>query len=219
MINEKQKLIYNTFQSTSRKLQNKPFKFREDFSKIDDTTLLYLQKLESFFNSNHNIRYSEFFIAPYKIFTDVSYFDLHFYITRKAICCYADYMKKTETDNPDSEDIIKVCKEACAFIYKFCVTNNISLNEYKVCINGTTPLILQHLKDHKINFYVIQGLAIENIITKYDHNITNFIVNDFYSTYSNTRSKFIKSNILKNTVRTALQIVEQKLLNSKRTNI
>lgn len=215
MISDKQKLIYNIIHSTARKVKDKPFRFREDFSKIDSTTTLCLQKLETFFNSNANIKYNDFFIAPYKIFNDADYFDIQFFVTRKAIRCYADYMKKQETENPDSENIIESCKAACAFIYKFCKLNNINLNEYKNYINGTTPLILQHLREHKINFYVVQGLAIDSIVNKYDSNITNFIVNNFYNTYNNTKSKFIKSNILKNTVRQALQIVESKLLISK----
>jgi hypothetical protein len=215
MISEKQKLIYNFFQTASRKSQNKPYRLREDFTKIDDTTLLCLQKLESFFNSNHNINYTDFFIAPYKIFTDTSYFDIKFYVTRKAIICYTEYKKKKEVENPDNIDVINNCKDVCSFIYKFCKLNNLTLDDYKTRYNGSTPLVIQHLKDHKINFYVLQGLAIDSIINKYDKSITNFIINDFFTTYNTTRSLFIKSNNLKTIVRTALQIVEKKLLKSE----
>lgn len=212
MISDRQKLIYNAYQHAARTSKNKPFKERKNFNNLDDTNKLLLQKIESFFNANRNVSYADFFKAPYIIYNEQEYFGLDFFVTRKAIKCYTEYVKKRETDNPDSEEVLNTCKQCCIFIYNYCKSNNLNLNTYCHLINGTTPVVLQHLRDHKINFYVLCGLNVEKILQSIEPEIVNFIVDDFYQLLNQTKNKFIKSNKLKTVVRKSLQLIENKLL-------
>ena len=212
MITERQQVIYNTYQHSTRTIKNNPYRPRKNFDNLDSTTTLLLQKLDSFFSNNKTVSYRDFFIAPYIIYGKDDYFDLNFFTTRKALKCYTEYVKKRETDNPDSEQVIENCKLACKFIYNYCKVNNISLKDYRVINDGNIPVVLQHLKEHKINFYTLCGLNIDQTLQTLPAELVNFIVDDFFHTLSITRDKFIKSSKLKNVVRQALQIIETKLL-------
>ena len=214
MISESQKQIYNSFLHITRSVKNQPYRARKDFTDIDDTTLLHLKKLDSFFNNYQHIKYRDFFIAPYSIYSKEEYFDLQFYCTMRAVKCYSMFVQRRELADPDHDATINDCKQCCSFIYKFCKDNSLSLSQYKNSFNGKTPLVLQHLKDHKINFYVVQGLEIHSLLQTIEPQIVNFIINDFFSTYNTTKNNFIKSTKLKTVVRAALKIVDEKLLHT-----
>lgn len=216
---EQEKNIYNTYLIASRTAKNKPFKIRRDFDTIDDKTYTSLKKLNLFFEKNNNIRQIDFFTAPYSYYGSDNYFDLHFFLTPRALKCYTLYQKKKETDNPDSEEIINRCKECCSFLYKFCKENNISLHEYKNTINGTTPIIIQHLREHKINFYVLHGLECDRIIRQVEAELLDFFVSNFQNILQETRVNFQRSTRLKTVIREALSIIEKQLLKNKITSI
>jgi hypothetical protein len=218
-ITEKEKSIYNTFLASSRSIQNKPFSLRKDFSKLDDTTYILLKKLSVFFSKYPYINTQEYFTAPYKYYGTDSYFDLHYFTTVKAIKCFSLYQKQKETQDPDNEDVINECKASCSFIYKFCLENNITLEEYKSYTSGSVPDLIQHLKDHKINFYVIHGLDCERHIRRVEEDLLNFIIKDFNNILSTTRLNFQKSNKLKHIVRKAFAIVDNKLLQINKKQI
>lgn len=213
-LTEQEKFIYNTFLIASRSVKNKPFKLRKDFASIDDRTYGFLKKLSAFFSRNKNINIKDFFTAPHHVYTD-QFFDLGFFTTLKAVKCYTQYVKSKETSSPDCEDTINKCKEICSFIYKFCKANNLTLEGYKSYINGSTPIVLQHLKDHKINFYIIHGLNCENVLRRVESDILNFFVSDFDSLLIQTRTIFQSSEKLKHVVRKSLAIVESELLKNK----
>jgi hypothetical protein len=223
MISERQKNIYNSFLRASRITKNQPYKQRQNFDKLDSTKEVLLKKLDHFFSSHTTVNYNDFFIAPYRIYDKDGlaneYFDLQFYVTRKALKCYTEFVKQREVEEPDSEDIVNGCKECCAFIYRYCNENKITLAEYKTNTSDAIPLAIQHLKEHKINFYTMHGLEISNLVRGEDAMIYNFIFENFYNVYNNTRSKFIRSKRLKEVVRTALKMIEQKLLIFQKTNI
>ncbi len=211
MINDKEKYIYNSFLKISRTVKNKPYNFRQNFSTLDNTTCLYLKKLSSFFSTYQNISFDDFFIAPYKVYEREEYFDLHFFCTRRALKCYTEYIKQRETSDTESDNTIEFCKECCKHIYKFCKEQELTLNTYKTAISGTTPIVLQHLKDHKINFYVLHGLGVQPQ-GKDESFIYEFAIPEFYKTYNTTKQKFLKSKRLKDVIRTALKLVDEKLL-------
>jgi hypothetical protein len=212
MINEKQKYIYNTFLYTARNIKNKPVKHRQDFTKLDSTSEVILKKLDNFFTTNSSVNYNDFFAAPYHVYSKDEYFDLQFYITRRAIKCYTEFIKKKERDNPDDVEVIDSCKKCCVFIYNYCKENKLTLDQYKHYIVGSTPITLQHLKEHKINFYTLHALNVENSVLKFDSSIIGFMIDNFFNTYNATRAKFIRSIKLKPTIRKAFDIVNEKLL-------
>jgi len=214
-LTELEKQIYNAYLIASRTAKDKPFKLRRDFTKVDDKTFIILKKLSSLFTSNRNVNIADFFKAPYIYYGAEEYFDLQYFTSPKAIKCYTMYKRKLETTSPDSEENIIRCKQCCTFILRYCVENDLSLNEYKSINNGTTPLVLQHLRDHSINFYVIHGLECDRIIRQVEPDLLEFFIADFNTVLSETRINFQRSEKLKQVVRKSFQLIEEYLLKNK----
>lgn len=215
-LTDKEKNIYNTFLATTRSLNNKPFNIRKNFDTIDSETYIILKKLGIFFSKYSYIKPSDFFSAPYLYYGKENYFDLQYFTTTKAIKCYSLYNKQKEIENPDNERIIEACKESCSFIYKYCNSKNLTLEEYKTYTEGSMPIVLVHLKEHKINFYTIHGLDCEKVIRRVEESLLNFVVENFTTTINTTRNNFLKSSKLKHIVRKAFAIIEEKLLQNKK---
>lgn len=218
-LTEDEKAIYNSYLIASRTVKNKPFKLRQDFSSLEDQTYIALKKLGFFFAKNNNIRQIDFFTAPYDYYGKDNHFDLGYYLTTRALKCYTLYQKKKATQDPDSESNIDRCKECCSFIYKFCKDNNLTLQEYKSINNGTTPLIMQHLREHKINFYILHGLQCERTLKQVETDLLDFFVSDFQALLNETRVNFQRSTRLKNVIREAFSIIEKQLLKNKITSL
>ena len=218
-LTEQEKQIYNAYLVASRLAKDKPFKLRQNFTKIDDKLYIILKKLSLLFNNNKSVSITDFFKASFEYYPDVTYIDLQFFTTPKAIKCYTLYKKKLETLSPDSEESIIKCKQCCTFIMKYCVDNNLTLSEYKTITNGTTPLVLQHLRDHNINFYVIHGLECDRIIRQVEPDLLEFFITDFNQLLNNTRLNFQQSVKLKLIIREALRLIEEYLLKKKKSKV
>lgn len=216
-ISEDEKFIYNAFLVASRKSKNKPFKIRSDFSDISDEIYINLKKLGSFFAAHKNIGYNDFFWAPYEVYSKDEYFDLNFYNTRKAIVAYTQFVRKKETQDPDSESCINECKDGLKNIYNECLINGINLAQYKASV-PPVPIFLINLKSHLINFYILHGLDVEKQIKSIEPELLDFYCKDFYDTFYKTRTKFIASQRLKVVIREGLKIIEKKLLNFPKHN-
>ena len=221
MITEKEKHIYNSFLYASRKAKNKPVRLRQNFSNIPSKDEVALKKLNLLLSKYTHINYSDFFIAPYRVYGSDNYFDLSFFNTRKAIKCYSLYCKDKETQDPDSEATINTLKECLKFIYSYCNDKQITLVEYKTYITGSAPDLLPdsafpevfwHLKNHHINFYTLHSLDMDASVKDKDIEIFNWFIPDFTDLYSKTRVKFLSSKSLKDKARKGLKIIEQKLL-------
>ncbi|MDB4430297.1 hypothetical protein N9273_00590, partial [bacterium] len=104
MITEREKSIYNSYLYASRSAQNKPTRFRKDFSKLKDEDFVSLKKLSAFLTRHNNINYRDWFAAPYEVYSKDEYFDLKFFNSRKALKCYSLYMKDREMSNPDNSE-------------------------------------------------------------------------------------------------------------------
>tara|TARA_R100001129_G_scaffold182307_1_gene162756 strand:- start:484 stop:1143 length:660 start_codon:yes stop_codon:yes gene_type:complete len=215
MITEKEKHIYNSFLYASRKAKNKPVRLRQNFDNLQSEDEVALKKLSLLLSKYNHINYNDFFIAPYKVYKEDNYFNLSFFNTRRAIKCYSMYCKEKEIQNPDSEDSIDILKDCLKFIFNFCNENKITLAEYKIYtsndVSGATPEPFIHLKNHKINFYILHALNMDSIIQKQQGTLT-WIISDFYDLYSQTRSKFLSSKFLKAKAKKGLKIIEQNLL-------
>ena len=116
MINEKEKSIYNSFLYASRKAKNKPVRLRQNFDNLESKDEVALKKLNLLLSKYTHINYSDFFIAPYKVYGSDNYFDLTFFNTRRAIKCYSMYCKDKQVQDPDSEESINTLKECLKFI-------------------------------------------------------------------------------------------------------
>ena len=217
MISKKEEQIYNSHLYTSRSAQNKPTRFRSNFKNLPDKDAIYLKKLSKFFYNYKHINLQDWFIAPYKVYSGSGdyYYDLHFYTTRKALKCYTMYMKQQETEDPDSDDVSARMKECLAFVYRYCVENNLTLEQYKESKVSNLPTVVVHLKEHKINFYMLHLLEVDAIIKTVETAILNFIVGDFWTTFSQTRIKFANSNYLKQKTRKVKKQIQQKLVENQ----
>jgi hypothetical protein len=190
-----QKRIYNSHLAISRKMRDKPFRIRKDFSDMDQTKLDRLASLERFFNSYNNIKIDDYFSAPYVIFEDDDYFDLDFYLTSKAKKAYSQYMKKIEMDDPDSESSLKRLVDSLKFVKNFCREKNLTLKEYPLYIEGALPTMIDHLKNHHINMYALHALGVSKI--EVENRILDFIFSDFWITFQKTKNKFYMSKEMK----------------------
>ncbi len=190
-----QKRIYNSHLAISRKMRDKPFRIRKDFSDMDQTKLDRLASLERFFNSYQNIKIDDYFSAPYVIFEDDDYFDLDFYLTSKAKKAYSQYMKKIEMDDPDSESSLNRMVDSLKFVKNFCREKNLTLKEYPLYIEGALPTMIDHLKNHHINMYALHALGVSKI--EVENRILDFIFSDFWITFQKTKNKFYLSKKMK----------------------
>lgn len=207
-----EKNVYNTFLATSKRVKNQPYKLRENFSNLEKEKYILLKKLSNFFTRYDHIQLGDFFIAPYEVYSKTEYFDLSFYITRKALSCYTQYIRSKELVNPSSEASMVEGKNILKFIYKFCITNKLTLEQYKQ--HTVTPLFLIHLKEHRINFLTLHALDVDHVIRSYEKDFLDFYFPDFYKYYKETRNGFISSTNYKNLMRQGLEIISKKLLTS-----
>jgi hypothetical protein len=102
---------------------------------------------------------------------------------------------------------------------RYCVKNNLTLSEYRSINNGTTPLVLQHLRDHSINFYVIHGLECDRIIRQVEPDLLEFFITDFNKLLNDTRINFQQSAKLKVMIRESFRLIEEYLLKNKKSEI
>ena len=211
MITEFEKQIYNNHLVSSRKAKGEAFKIKKDFSNLEEDKVVALQKLSRLFNNYPNLIQEDFFMAPHKLYHDESYYPLDFYTKPKAIKCYTQYIKQLEIQDPDSADSLRRLSESLKFVAKYCVENNLQLSEYEVNIEGSMPCFVQHLKDHKINYYTLHSLTFKK--PQIESRILDFIFPDFYEVFQKTKNKFFTSKKMKEFAKQAKIKLETKLSN------
>ena len=211
MISKKEEAIYNSYLYASRSAKNKPTRFRKDFSKLKDEDFVAVKKLSLFLNKHSNINYHDWFIAPFTVYSKDDFYDLRFYNTRKALKCYTIYMKGKEVADPDSNDSIKTLKEGLKFVVGFCKTHKLTLPQYITHITGNMPTFLLHLQEHKLNFYFLHALNVDSVVKTVESSVLNFLVKDFYSLFSQTRTKYYSSTVLKVKAKNGVKIISDML--------
>ena len=214
MITEREKDIYNSYLYATRSAQGKPTRFRKDFSKLKDEDFVALKKLSAFFVKHNHINYRDWFAAPFTVYSKDEWFDLRFFNSRKALKCYSIYMKEKEVSNPDTDDNIEAVKDGFRFIAKYCIRNSITIDEYRTHFTNNMPTCLLHLQEHRLNFYTLHALEVESTIKTIEKDVLEFIVKDFMTIFSRTRTKYFSSKILKSKAKETRQkvklIIEKK---------
>ena len=197
MVTEREKDIYNSYLYATRTAQGKPTRFRKDFSKLKDEDFVALKKLSAFFIKHNHINYRDWFAAPFSVYNKDEWFDLRFFNSRKALKCYSIFMKDKETSNPDSDESIEALKDGLRFVAKFCIRNNLTIDEYRVHYTNNMPSCLLHLQEHRLNFYTLHALNVDTTVKAIEKDVLEFIVKDFRTIFARTRTKFYSSTILK----------------------
>lgn len=208
MITEREKDIYNSYLYATRSAQGKPTRFRKDFSKLKDEDFVALKKLSAFFVKHNHINYRDWFAAPFTVYSKDEWFDLRFFNSRKALKCYSIYMKEKEVSNPDTDDNVEAVKDGFRFIAKYCIRNNITIDEYRTHFTNNMPTCLLHLQEHRLNFYTLHALEVESTIKSIEKDVLEFIVKDFMTIFSRTRTKYFSSKILKSKAKETRQKVK-----------
>ena len=204
-----QEKIYNSHLAISRKMRNKPFRIRKNFSSLETSVVDKLAALERFFLSLPSVNIDEYFTSPYEIFEDDDYFDLDFYLTSKAKKAYSQYMKKIEISDPDTEASLKRLIDGLKFVKTFCREKNLTLEKYHVYMESNLPCIIEHLKNHNINMYCLHALGITKIDV--ENRVLDFIFSDFWTTFQKTKNKFFLSGKMKELAKQATTKIQQQL--------
>jgi hypothetical protein len=112
MCTDFEKRIYNEYLKESRGAKSLPYRNRKDFTKLDPTIKLCLQKLSYLFNKHQEINITDFFKAPYFVYPEGETTQLKFYTTQKAISIYKIYInsKKSFDDSKNSDNISTTSK-------------------------------------------------------------------------------------------------------------
>jgi hypothetical protein len=210
VISDFEQLIYNTHLRISRQKKNLPFKYRKDFTYLNDVYINSIKKIAIFLAKFPHIKLEDFIRAPYEIYSDESHFDLDYYTTLKATKAYTLFIKRRETLDPDNEEQLNYIIESLKFISAFCKEQGINVVNYIEHRNGNSSSYILHLKEHRVNVYSLFGFSnFERSLRSQDSEIVKFILGeDFLNTLSNFRLKFFASKKAKRLVELGIQKIK-----------
>jgi len=172
-----EEMLYNTHLKVSRQHKNLPFKYRKDFASLDEVTRSTVKKIGFFLKKFPYISMEDFFIAPYKVYSDEDYFDLNYYTSLKATKAYMLYQNKKLLADPDSPDQLQGIVDSLKYISNFCKENAIDLNGYLKYCPESVPSFIVHLKEHKVNLFTLLGFnGFCSEIKKLDNELLRFIL-------------------------------------------
>lgn len=150
--------IYNLWLRALRKKQNKPFRPRKNFLKIEEEDFYpFLAKLETFFRKHPHLLRFEFFWAPYEVYPhSKNYYGLDFFASYKGLSTCVSYFRLKEQQNPDEQ--IDHIKDSLAFITKFCIEKGILFEQYAHYKTISQNDCLKHLKNFQISWFLIYDI-------------------------------------------------------------
>jgi hypothetical protein len=190
---EKEKIIYNSFLEVSKKVNNKPVRYRKNFNNFPDENYIIVTKLNNFFNKFNHLKIKDFFEAPYFVY-DENYFDLKFYLSPKAIKAYTLYNDKFLLNNPDDNKTLLKMQSSVKYIYDYCKKNNIDIQKYLNAKEGEYNVFLKHIKNRDVIIFILFAFNnLENILSSIDPEIKNMYSSNF-SRLNYIRTKYYSSS-------------------------
>ena len=206
---EKEKIIYNNFLEVSKKINNKPVKYRKNFENFPDENYIIISKLNSFFNKFDHLKIKDFFEAPYFVYNE-NYFDLKFYLSQKAIKAYTLYNDKFLLNTPDDEKTISKMQDSIKFIYNYCKINNVEIKNYLSLKEGEFNVFLKHIKNRDIIIFILFAFNnFEKIMSSIDPEIKNIYSSNF-SRLNYIRTKYYSSSKAKKIINNFKIFVEKQ---------
>lgn len=193
-----EKRIYNKHLAVSRSLRNKPFKLKNDFNDFEDSPKYgSIKRLSIFFNRYPDINMDIYFMAPYKLYSDVQYFDLNYFASPRAIKSYTIYQQQLQQLSPDKQ--INEIKESLVFISRFCLQHKIQLHDYPdFKLQGMEPEWVYHCKQNKINPYsLMEFTGIFPYINEMPFDERELLLGNFGRNYLDYRTRYNNSKELK----------------------
>jgi hypothetical protein len=191
MLNETEQRIYNQYLRAMAEKYQRPYKARKDFSKMREKDVLQIQKLRMFFEQYKDVNPFQFFKAGFK-YELSTYPTLEYFTTLRATRVYAKHMREKYNEDVDNIESIKDFKDGILFIYGFIQEKDITLAEYKTCVNEHgVPWVIIHLKQQNISFYHIHCLEIAIDIFPYDYR--EMITDEFEKVWEDTKEQYLRS--------------------------
>jgi len=157
-MSEQQKWIYNLYLKAYRTNNGNPFRPKKDFTGFEDKPeYAEILKLTAFFNKYPHLLTIDFFNAPYKLYNDEKkYYSLKFFASPRGLKTCMNYFKTLIDSNPDEQ--IESIKDSLKFIAGFCIEKKIKMGEYYRYKSVIQPDFLIHLKEYKLNWYIVFGI-------------------------------------------------------------
>jgi hypothetical protein len=219
---ELEKRIYNTHLAVSRSLRNKPFKLKNDFSNLEPSKALSLKRLYNFFTRNKDVDMQIYFSAPYKLYTDVQYFDLTYFASLRAVKTYTIYKKQLIETQPDTQ--LNNVKESLSVVTKFCLDNKINFEDYSTFrASNLEPEWTYHFKHGKINAYTMMEFPnIYSIIQDIPSEEKELLLGNFGTNFLEYRTRYMSSKILRPFLKEAfikVKLFVDRELNSKKYKV
>ena len=218
MITDLERRIYNKHLAVSRSLRGKAFKLKQDFTDFqNDPKYIHIKRLSIFFTKYPDVNMDTYFIAPYKLYTDVPYFDLSYFASPRAIKTYTVYKQQLFQESPDSQ--IQDIKESLRFLVQYCLKNSIQLHDYVFYKEKSIePIWTYHIKHNKINPYVLMEFPnIFHTIQEMPKDEREFLLGRFGTNFLDYRTKYMNSKELRPFLEkafTRLKLFVDKNLNS-----
>lgn len=210
MVTEFEQYVYNSYLSAIAKAADRPFRPRKNFDGFDDEKYALLKRLGPFLSSN-DLDVEDFFNAPFFLYNDETYKPLSYYVTPDAVTSYTRFKRKQD-ECTDEEKLLDYTKKGLAFVLKFCIENNLTIDQYRQYkTDSDIPICLLHLKEHKINFFVVHALEIRSELYKLERGWREFYIKDFDNIFRDTFKVFTYSSTLKTKVKQITVIIERKL--------
>ena len=192
---EIQQKIYNDYLKALAEVNNRPYRFRKDFSKLDDAILIVLHRLELFFTQYKHISPYQFFKASLE-YKELKYLPLSDYIKHGAVVAYSKWNKAKYDNFVEDERAVDDFMKGLKFIHDFCVAENITLKEYRTKTNNVgVHYMLIHLNEQKISFYHLHALDMSK--SQFDSDYLHLTFNDFNETFDKTKRQYINSKLIK----------------------
>jgi len=205
---EKEKVIYNNFLEVSKKINNKPVRYRKNFDNFPDENYILITKLSRFFNKFNHLKVKDFFEAPYFVY-DENYFDLKFYLSQKAIKAYTSYNDKFLLNNPDDDKTLSKMQESIKFIYNYCKEKDINIKDYLTIREGEYNVFLKHIKNRDVIIFILFAFSnFEKVVGSIDTDIKNMYSSNF-SRLNYIRTKYYSSSKAKKIINNFKIFVEK----------
>ena len=205
---EVEKIIYNNFLEVSKKVNNKPVKYRKNFDNFPDENYIIVSKLSNFFYKFKHLKIKDFFEAPYFVY-DENYFDLKFYLSPKAIKAYTLYNDKFLLNNPDNVNTLSKMQESIKFIYNYCKENNINIKDYLAVKEGEYNVFMKHIKNRDVIIFILFAFNnFEKVVRSIDTDIKTMYSSNF-SRLNYIRTKYYSSSKAKKIINNFKIFVEK----------
>jgi hypothetical protein len=189
----KEQYIYNCYLEVSRKLNSQPFRYRKNFDNFEEKEeYIYITKLAYFFSKFENINIKDFFEAPYFVYNE-KYFDLKYFTSQKAIKAYTIYQTKFLPENPDHSQTLEKIKNSFVYIFNFCKTNGVKLEDYLKFKqpNSQWHEFMLHVKNREVIIYPLFMFPnFDKTIQQYDNDIREFVFGDIFTRLNFYRTKY-----------------------------